>query len=978
LSEAILYFPVFAGTEQLREFLGSAVLRRLRDEDPGVVKAALNIPSLVRISAREPLFEALSAAFSTSIAALEGRLELLVDSKAAAAIARNVLRVLVGDFVGAHPEFSERIAALLLDNMLVMAKTRKVNREVIIQAAKLPGLPPGLAELVEETDKDGVVKGTKAEKDAVLNNALVAALAENLLTSVQEQVALLRSALMSGARSRPLVLQVLLGAFGRVKKTKARGLLEAAMPLLESEWLRAAGLGNLDEDPLPEGIVDLLRDSVKSGFSSPMAVTPWYKVVRVSPERASLALVMLAYESAVGLTETARLGPLFSLLASGPKQFGDDLLPVLKQILEQAAGAGLSKKAQWLGERFMTRTGVGGEVSDGTSVGARVQEPSLELLADVVQNEELATGDLFSLTPKLLVALASAAKGVRKAALKVVRNLWVRAADLENAQPPLDATSKEADVSVVRKVLEAVWGERRHFRDDGAHLSAFFFELLSWRDGDDSAALMEEEEKSTLRKVFNVPKKWAVLKFLVGAVVETLDTNYQRAVLLGALRTAIVSIRDEEQGVVVGQLQPLVFTLLGGEGGVNAGTAVEGPDDTALLVEFARLFTSDLARKLTVEGGMATSLGTFVLALQTGSANSEMASDAVAIAAVEQIDQQFFYYLNPPAQDWLTSVLLGLMSAPRTEALHVRVRRALGAIELSAGAIGRLISLLMEDPGAVPTVTATPAKKKKKGAASKSDVETVSPAHRVLAGSLELGTALLELLQWKELTDKANSDALAQQLSALLRRLIERSWPLGLVSEQTTDSQELPVSMPPPRVVYAMQLALASLERIAVQSGEKIVDASGIRTRAGKKGGPFDVDLVVRCVREAPDAPTRNHALALLAVLAKVLPNEVRVGTSRLSEFGSCFFDGLWLLLGPLRCLQVMRWPHGEHSEGAAGRHEGELLFLNETSTRFDTLKRMLNAGKAVPSLWAVRSICSFFGSGISDFAPLTTVVVKQ
>jgi hypothetical protein len=913
MSEAKPSFLVYAGTEQLREFLGSAVLRRLRDDDPGVVKAALNIPSLVRISAREPLFEALSAAFSTSIAALEGRLELPGDSKAAAAIARNVLKVLVGDLVGAHPEFLERIAALLLDNMLVMPKTRKVNREVIIQAAKLPGFPPGLAELAEETDKDGEVKGTKAETDALLNNAVVSALAENLLTSVQEQVALLRSALMSGARSRPLVLQVLLGALGRVKKTKARGLLEAAMPLLESEWLRAAGLGNLDEDPLPEGIVDVLKDSVKSGFPPPRKVTPWYKVVRVSPERASLALVMLAYKYAVGLMETAKLGPLFSLLASGPKQFGDDLLPVLKQILEQAAGAGLSRKAQWLGERFMTRTGVSGEVSEGTLTGAKVQERSLELLADVVQNEELATGDLFSLTPKLLVTLTSAAKGVRKVALKAVRSLWARAADLENAQPPLDASSEEADVSIVRKVLEAVWGERRHFREDGAHLSAFFFELLSWRDGDDSAALMEEEEKSTLRKMFNVAKKWAVIKLLVGAVVETLDTNYQRAVLLGVLRTAIVSIRDEEQGVVVAQLQPLVFTLLGGDGGVNVGTAVGGPDDTALVVEFARLFTSDLARKLTAEGGMATSLGTFVLALQSGSANSEMASDAVAIAAVERIDQQFFYYLKPPAQDWLTAVLLGLMSAPRTEAVHVRVRRALGAIELSAGAIGRLISLLMEDPGAA-SVAATPAKKKKKGSASKSDEETVAPAQRVLAGSLELGTALLELLQWKELTDRADSDALAQQLSALLRRLIERSWPPGLVSEQTSDSQEVAASMPPPRVVYAMQLALASLERIAVQSGEKIVDASGIRTRAGKKGGPFDVDLVVRCVREAPDAPTRNHALALLAALAKVLPNEVRVGASRLSESGFLSSDGWWFRFGALRCLQLMCWPPWKHS----------------------------------------------------------------
>lgn len=781
------------------------------------------------------------------------------------------MRVLAGEFLGAHPEMTERVGSLFLGHMLVKPKTRKVNREAIAQAAKVAGFPGGLAQLTKKPEEEGDEKQTKAAGDADLNDALLAVLAEGLISAPSEGIPLLRSALASASRSRPLVLMVLLRALATVKASvKTEALLEAVLPVLESEWVRAAALGNPEEDSLPEGAGDWVQ-SGKNGAA-------WFTAVRVSPERASLTALLGAYERAVGLVEGERLGPLFTALASGPKLLEKEVMPVLKRILERAVGSGLGGQTQWLGERFLAKKVLGGS---GVSPDAAVQERSLELLTDVVQNGELGSEGLFTLAPKLLVALVSPGKGVRRAALRVVRTVWSRTAVLDSdGDDVMEDDSDVADVSAVRKVLEAVWGERQHFRSDGGHLTPFLSELLGFRDPDDGVSVAGE--LSALRSIFGVGRKLAVLKFLAGALVETLDTSHQRAVLLGALRPAFVSGRADEQAQVVGQLQPLMFSLLGG--GVNTGGSEGDADNSTLLVELVSLFTPELAGRLAQEGENQPSLEPFILALQSGTAGSEnlgTVSDAVAIAAAERVDRAFFGALSPPLQDWLTAVLLALMSAASTEALRTAVRRSLESVDLSAAATCRLLALLTEDPNG-SAVAATPAKKKKRAGGAKQGAETTPPAQKLLASSLELGTALLELLQWKELSDGPNGsgptpDVLAQQLSTLLRGLADRSWPPGGSPEKAVEEGGVSAgaAMPPPRAVYAMQLTLASLERIAAakEGGD-----TGRKTRGGKKSadGPFDVDLVVRCVKEAPDAPTRNHALALLAALARVLPEEVR------------------------------------------------------------------------------------------------------
>ena len=165
---------------------------------------------------------------------------------------------------------------------------------------------------------------------------------------------------------------------------------------------------------------------------------------------------------------------------------------------------------------------------------------------------------------------------------------------------------------------------------------------------------------------------------------------------------------------------------------------------------------------------------------------------------------------------------------------------------------------------------------------------------------LAVATAALELLQWKE--DVQQQQQLVVPLQVLLSALLpllgsiaevhrEEVKPVGLFPGTTSaaDSAEPAEEgdeessaevggaggvLSPPAVGYAGQLVLLVLTRLA-----KLPAAA-----AG--GGEFDMGLVLRCAREAPDGAVRNAALVLLGELARRSPEQMLVHVLEVSAVG--------------------------------------------------------------------------------------------
>ncbi len=86
----------------------------------------------------------------------------------------------------------------------------------------------------------------------------------------------------------------------------------------------------------------------------------------------------------------------------------------------------------------------------------------------------------------------------------------------------------------------------------------------------------------------------------------------------------------------------------------------------------------------------------------------------------------------------------------------------------------------------------------------------------------------------------------------------------------------LAVARRPGLAGYAMQLALAALQRIAEPQApaggdEPMADAEAAAPAAAE-AGDWDVGAVAAAARAAPDGAARNQALALLAALARSQP----------------------------------------------------------------------------------------------------------
>lgn len=311
---------------------------------------------------------------------------------------------------------------------------------------------------------------------------------------------------------------------------------------------------------------------------------------------------------------------------------------------------------------------------------------------------------------------------------------------------------------------------------------------------------------------------------------------------------------------------------------------------------------------------LAPALGAGVSASSPDGVRQRVLAAQVRLAALRQAGADGFYAALP-SDTLRTALLIALLRAAEgdgDDASRAEARRALEALPLSADVLIPILQAVVfapppgEDGQPAGGQSEQPKRKKgKKGEHTPLSTDartsaTVAPSTAAAsaaqalphAGSLPalmplaLGVLALELLQWKEHVARAR--ALVPACQALVLQLLPVLDSIASAYDGEADPAaemgDAPVEQPPQHDATVAAAAApapggkSSLAGYAVQLALNLLEA--LARSLGGAGRPseldgFDLELVVRAAREAPDAAVRNAALSELAVLAALKPQVV-------------------------------------------------------------------------------------------------------
>ncbi|GIL54419.1 hypothetical protein Vafri_9956 [Volvox africanus] len=261
-------------------------------------------------------------------------------------------------------------------------------------------------------------------------------------------------------------------------------------------------------------------------------------------------------------------------------------------------------------------------------------------------------------------------------------------------------------------------------------------------------------------------------------------------------------------------------------------------------------------------------------AVSTQEAVSALASSR--LAAIRQMSSELFDAIPTDGLHIREcfAVLLNRYESDPDEKVRAAARTALETMPLSAEVLVPLLNppaaaaVAAADPG--PVAVADGRKKKRKKVeerpADKVPASTEALAAPFNLAALNDAVAVLELLQWRSGISSAH--LLINACQSLLRRLmpIVGSIVSVMAAEDHTTAEE-------DDTVAAANSTMSSL---AGYAATLTLQALALLTRADAavEDVQFDLELAVIVAREAPDAAIRNAALGLLVVLANRMPED--------------------------------------------------------------------------------------------------------
>jgi hypothetical protein len=161
------------------------------------------------------------------------------QQREAKAVAMLALKLLSSQFLELHPSFTEKVASVMADHLLVSQKTLKLNMMVLKLAGKMSfGLFQGLSEWNEETPVlKQSQKSSKEDWKVRINERVVSSLTLPLYENSATLLPLWFKASGGNERARILVLLIVLQLIGQARKEDIPHIVDATLTWLTNDWV---------------------------------------------------------------------------------------------------------------------------------------------------------------------------------------------------------------------------------------------------------------------------------------------------------------------------------------------------------------------------------------------------------------------------------------------------------------------------------------------------------------------------------------------------------------------------------------------------------------------------------------------------------------------------------------------------------------------------------------------------------------------
>lgn len=873
--------------DEAAAFLRAALVRRLQDDDLGVVCTALGTRTLLHLAA-DPLVPSLGAVLGSMRRRSEGS-KGKADRAAARNAAKKVLRLLSGPVLERHPGALEPLCCLLLDQLLVTGPRGRKLAGAVLGAARsvdhpvLQGLrsvhvPGDDAPQQQQPPKKGKKNGKKAKGAAPAAQGTAPGVAQDVPgfnQAVIEGLAVGIGGAGGGAVGRVGGLLDACGGGGRVALLSAAGqaaqpgtsncmgLVEALFRFWQSRWKALVpALGELADRADEAPHVLLARDSAAA------------EAVAL---RGALQGALQALDPAtLGAADLQRLAAMFAELAGAAE--GTPLLHPLLGAVARAAGPSAGSQGAFLSQFAGLPLPAAGAAR---AASGQVQAAALRMLASSYAAGEAGgvAGDL----PALFVALSSPLKRVRRAALEAVQAL-----QQASAAKSYDTGDASLPTPVLLQLLVGLGHCRQPITADGDALQLLLSRALALLDATPAKApgpgLTSPAHGGRARSSGRGGGKAGAKRADAqegeqgeqgGSAAEgrlPLDEGAAHTVR-GWLLSALPGLHPgEHRHMAAG----LALRLLSGQGHTSnaaellkasaklldkllgervAPGAALSPLEAQLATQLLGSFSADAVEALAHQHHeFAAALGTLERVLWQPQDGDHALEGGVVVAALRQVGPELYSHLTEGRRSALLAALLRLQATGGTQAVQQGARASLAALPLAACTLVPLLEgVVTEDADQGEAGGRKRARREAQGRAGGAGTDDVTEAGGAGgSGGFDVRAAVLELLQWREGIEQE------ADLVGPLQALVEGQT-LGGAGDAHAQPQQLAEARSA-QDSYCQGLALGALALIAKRCSSKVA----LRR--------FNVGLAVDAARSAPDGAVRNAALRLLGALAARLP----------------------------------------------------------------------------------------------------------
>ena len=694
--------------------LGSAMLRRVSDDDARVAAAAMDLKSLRRMVNNDGvLFGAVkSRLHAATVALAAGSAHSDSERRVAKKALRLVLGILSKDEDGtAQSALASRAAALAYEYILFSASSAQRNVvKAALNAAR--GCPhPSLDGVRSEALRE-IVDGAKSNMDGKereafeqsCNETVLSALADSLLEGGKAWVNTngedgrelwIREMYRDmGSIGRATILMVCKAALDKTTSGKTTApvaaVRRASWSIVQEHWSEGVGASSkVDYD-----------DVYESGSSLPVAGAVYKlasndKAAKKYVPSCSQALLssILAGLSKKSAQEASDILPAcFQMLATTDASSSDSLDVAIGERLRDVLDAsdrcyGDAGSSAFLASRF---------AADPATTDVRVQVTALELCATCSKTPSIAS---------VIVAAASSASPVRDAAAALLAT-YARSKSLGAIAKAIVSDASEISLKGAVAMCKSIERGLSASKDSGGELSSFLEPIQE---------MITEE-------------------------MPTLDAYGARCLIASTRGLGSSAVKAE---VLIPALEWAMNTM-------KAGSVAKA----ALAVEIIQVFDVEYAKTLGKNGGDAWALLLRCMTLPSPS--------AVRAAAFGVITPELVHVLKTDAKSQLFKVLFTAVNADPEDISRRQAQVAVDSLVIDANDVVKTLRAAMQQ-----TPAATPAKKKGKSAAAKPAAESFTTSKE----AVQAAVTALEILSWKlEKTD--NVEVLVEPCQEFLTALM--------------------------------------------------------------------------------------------------------------------------------------------------------------------------------------------------------------